>query len=61
MGFLRPVPIFWLISKKEKNRAEVFSDLHAQIQDACNEFGALIMSPHFESQPEESLSTQSGV
>jgi small-conductance mechanosensitive channel len=35
-----------------KSRAEVLSDLHAQIQDAFNEFGAQIMSPHFESQPE---------
>jgi small-conductance mechanosensitive channel len=35
-----------------ENRAEVISELHAQIQDAFNEFGAQIMSPHFESQPE---------
>jgi small-conductance mechanosensitive channel len=38
-----------------KNRAEVISELHAQIQDAFNEFGAQIMSPHFESQPETKL------
>jgi hypothetical protein len=27
--------------------------LHSQIQDAFNEFGTQIMSPHFESQPEK--------
>jgi hypothetical protein len=31
------------------------SELHAQIQDACNEFGVQIMSPHFESQPEKKI------
>jgi hypothetical protein len=31
------------------------SELHAQIQDAFNEFGAQIMSPHFESQPERKI------
>jgi small-conductance mechanosensitive channel len=36
-----------------KNRAAVLSELHAQIQDAFNEFGTQIMSPHFESQPEK--------
>ena len=36
-----------------KNRAEVLSELHAQIQDAFNEYGAQIMSPHFESQPKK--------
>jgi len=34
------------------NRAAVISELHAQIQDAFNEYGVQIMSPHFESQPE---------
>ena len=38
-----------------KNRAEVISELHAQIQDAFNEFGTQIMSPHFESQPERKI------
>jgi small-conductance mechanosensitive channel len=38
-----------------ENRAEVISELHAQIQDAFNEFGAQIMSPHFESQPERKV------
>jgi small-conductance mechanosensitive channel len=38
-----------------ENRAEVISELHAQIQDAFNEFGAQIMSPHFESQPEKKV------
>jgi small-conductance mechanosensitive channel len=35
-----------------KSRAAVFSELHAQIQDAFNEHEAQIMSPHFESQPD---------
>jgi small-conductance mechanosensitive channel len=35
------------------NRAAVLSELHAQIQDAFNEFGTQIMSPHFEAQPEK--------
>ncbi|HEU4343008.1 MAG TPA: mechanosensitive ion channel domain-containing protein, partial [Candidatus Binatia bacterium] len=35
------------------SRAAVLSDLHSQIQDAFNEFGTQIMSPHFESQPEK--------
>jgi small-conductance mechanosensitive channel len=41
--------------QEEENRAEVMSELHAQIQDAFNEFGAQIMSPHFESQPEKKI------
>jgi small-conductance mechanosensitive channel len=36
-----------------KSRAAVLSELHAQIQDAFNEYGTQIMSPHFESQPEK--------
>ena len=36
-------------------RAEVLSELHAQIQDAFNEFGVQIMAPHFESQPEKRI------
>ena len=36
-----------------QNRAAVLSDLHAQIQDAFNEYGVQIMSPHFESQPKK--------
>jgi hypothetical protein len=34
-------------------RAAVLSELHAQIQDAFNEHGAQIMSPHFEAQPKK--------
>ena len=34
------------------NRAVVLSELHANIQDAFNEYGTQIMAPHFESQPE---------
>jgi len=36
-----------------QNRAVVLSELHAQIQDAFNEYGTQIMSPHFISQPEK--------
>jgi small-conductance mechanosensitive channel len=36
-----------------RNRAAVLSELHAQIQDAFNEYGTQIMSPHFESQPDK--------
>jgi small-conductance mechanosensitive channel len=36
-----------------KNRAAVISELHAQIQDAFNEYDTQIMAPHFESQPEK--------
>ena len=36
-----------------RSRAEVLSDLYAEIQDAFNEYGAQIMSPHFESQPKK--------
>ncbi|HSE89844.1 MAG TPA: mechanosensitive ion channel family protein [Candidatus Binatia bacterium] len=36
-----------------ESRAAVLSELHAQIQDAFNEHGTQIMSPHFESQPEK--------
>ena len=36
----------------EKRRIESLSDLHSQIQDAFNEFGVQIMSPHYMVQPE---------
>jgi small-conductance mechanosensitive channel len=39
----------------DKNRTPVLSELHAQIQDAFNEFDTQIMSPHFVSQPEKSV------
>ena len=35
------------------SRATVLSELHAQIQDAFNEHGTQIMSPHFEAQPKK--------
>ena len=38
-----------------RNRAAVISELHAQIQDAFNEYDVQIMSPHFEAQPEKSV------
>jgi small-conductance mechanosensitive channel len=36
---------------RPEERAPVLSELLAQIQDAFNEFGVQIMSPHFQSQP----------
>jgi small-conductance mechanosensitive channel len=38
--------------KNEKLRLETLSNLHGQIQDAFNEYGVQIMSPHFMMQPE---------
>jgi small-conductance mechanosensitive channel len=38
--------------ERPEGRFQVLSDLHAQIQDAFNEFGVQIMSPHFEGQPD---------
>jgi small-conductance mechanosensitive channel len=35
--------------------ARARSDLHMNIQDAFNEFGVQIMSPHFESQPDRAV------
>jgi small-conductance mechanosensitive channel len=37
---------------RPEDRIVVLSDLHAQIQDAFNEYGVQILSPHFERQPE---------
>ena len=39
----------------EKQRIETLSSLHANIQDAFNEFGVQIMSPHFMMQPQENI------
>lgn len=36
-------------------RPAILSALYAQIQDAFNEFGIQIMSPHFVSQPDGSI------
>jgi len=41
--------------ENEKRRIESLSDLHSQIQDAFNEFGVQIMSPHYMTQPETSV------
>jgi small-conductance mechanosensitive channel len=38
--------------ERQLERMKVLSELHSQIQDAFNEFGVQIMSPHFEGQPE---------
>jgi hypothetical protein len=35
-----------------KRRIEILSELHAHVQDAFNEFGVQIMSPHFMMQPQ---------
>jgi small-conductance mechanosensitive channel len=40
---------------RPENRLRVLSELHAQIQDAFNEFGVQIMSPHFVSQPDRKV------
>lgn len=37
--------------KDPERRYLIMSDLHGQIQDAFNEYGVQIMSPHFEMQP----------
>lgn len=42
------------------NRATVLSELHAQIQDAFNEYGVQIMVPAFESQPEKRIIVPKG-
>jgi small-conductance mechanosensitive channel len=39
----------------DKRRVETISDLIAQIQDAFNEFGVQIMSPHYMVQPDNSV------
>ena len=48
---------YTLIARLEdaKRRIETISDLNAQIQDAFNEFGVQIMSPHYMVQPDESV------
>ncbi len=38
--------------QRPEDRIFVLSELHGQVQDAFNEFGVQIMSPHFEEQPE---------
>jgi small-conductance mechanosensitive channel len=38
--------------QRPEERIFVLSELHGHIQDAFNEFGVQIMSPHFEGQPE---------
>lgn len=38
-----------------KERPHALSRLHAEIQDAFNEFGVQIMSPNFEAQPEQKV------
>lgn len=41
--------------ERVEERVRVLSVLHAQIQDAFNEFGVQIMSPHFEAQPAQNV------
>ena len=42
------------------DRILALSELHAQIQDAFNEHGVQIMSPHFETQPAEKVVVRKG-
>ena len=41
--------------ENDKLRVETLSELHGNIQDAFNEFGVQIMSPHFVEQPRDSV------
>ena len=41
--------------ESERLRVETLSSLHANIQDAFNEFGVQIMSPHFMMQPQQNM------
>ncbi len=41
--------------ERESLRVETLSNLHANIQDAFNEFGVQIMSPHFMMQPPQNV------
>jgi len=41
--------------ESERLRVETLSSLHANIQDAFNEFGVQIMSPHFMLQPDQNV------
>jgi small-conductance mechanosensitive channel len=41
--------------ERAEERVAKLSELHANIQDAFNEYGVQILSPHFESQPENSV------
>lgn len=41
--------------QSERLRIETLSSLHANIQDAFNEFGVQIMSPHFMLQPQQNV------
>lgn len=45
---------------KEQLRVETVSKLHAAIQDAFNEFGVQIMSPHYMLQPDASVTVPRG-
>jgi small-conductance mechanosensitive channel len=38
---------------RPQEMAKIYSDLHQNIQDAFNEFGVQIMSPHYEGDPKE--------
>ncbi len=46
--------------EREIDRFRVLSDLHARIQDAFNEHGVQIMSPHFEAQPAQTVVVPTG-
>ena len=40
---------------RAEDRVPILSALHERVQDAFNEFGVQIMSPHFERQPQEKV------
>jgi small-conductance mechanosensitive channel len=52
--FYAEYTLIFYIDKPQK-RTQVLSELHGMIQDEFNEHGVQIMSPHFNSQPEDNL------
>jgi small-conductance mechanosensitive channel len=45
--------VTYSLAERPRARAEVLSDLHANIQDVFNEYGVQIMAPNYEADPEE--------
>jgi small-conductance mechanosensitive channel len=48
----------FVVLNRPEDRIPALSDLHAQIQDAFNEYGVQIMSPHFVGQPEQKVTVE---
>ncbi|MGR8932335.1 MAG: mechanosensitive ion channel family protein [Gammaproteobacteria bacterium] len=46
--------------KRPEQRYLILSELHGEIQDAFNEYGVQIMSPHFEAQPNTAIVVPKG-